>query len=154
MNNTRISPTIRPVRDSDRDQWEELFLAYGVFYETSFPPETIEGVWGWLMDSNHPVSCFVASDGSTLLGFAHIREHPDTFVAGPGWFLDDLFTRPGNRGHGVGRALISAVVAHAGSHGGGTVRWITAKDNVTARGLYDTLAKRTTWVMYEKEVES
>jgi GNAT superfamily N-acetyltransferase len=144
---------IRPIETSDRDQWEALFLAYGVFYETAFAKHVVDGVWAWLMDSSHSVSCFVAESEGTLLGFAHLREQADTFRAGPSWFLDDLFTAPAARGQGVGRALIAALKAHGASHGGGDLRWITAADNSTAQHLYDTLASRTSWVMYEVDTE-
>jgi ribosomal protein S18 acetylase RimI-like enzyme len=153
MGETQSLYVVRPMSAGDRAQWEELFLAYGVFYETSFGPEVLEGVWGWLMDPAHPVSGFVASHEDTLLGFAHLREHPDTFEAGPSWFLDDLFTRPEARGKGVARSLINALSDHVASHGGGTIRWITASDNTTAQGLYDQIATRTSWVMYEKEAK-
>jgi hypothetical protein len=29
------------------------------------------------------------------------------------------------------------------------MKWITADDNDTAMGLYDTIAQKTRWVMYE-----
>ncbi len=144
---------IREIQPSDRDQWEALFLAYGVFYETAFTQRTVEGVWGWLMDPTHSLSGFVAEAEGALLGFAHLREQADTFRAGPSWFLDDLFTAPAARGRGVGRALIDALKEHGAAHGGGDLRWITAANNTTAQHLYDSLASRTSWVMYELDTE-
>lgn len=144
---------IRKIQPADRDQWEALFLAYGVFYETAFTQQIVEGVWEWLMDPSHSVSGFVAESEGTLLGFAHLREQADTFRAGPSWFLDDLFTLPTARGRGVGRALIDALKEHGAAHGGGDLRWITAADNTQAQHLYDTLASRTSWVMYELDTE-
>jgi len=142
--------TVRLAKASDKEQWEAMFLAYGVFYETDFTPDILEGVWGWILDSSHPVSAFVADQAGELLGFAHLREQADTFVAGPSWFLDDLFTHPHARGQGVASALIEALRAYAESHGGGELRWITAQDNLTAQRLYDAIATKTSWVMYEK----
>jgi GNAT superfamily N-acetyltransferase len=145
---------IRPIGAGDRAQWEELFLAYGVFYETAFTPEIIKGVWEWLMNPQHSVHGFVAEEQGTLLGFAHLREQADTFRAGPSWFLDDLFTGPEARGRGVGRQLIAALRSHGASHGGGDLRWITAADNNQAQHLYDSVATRTSWVMYETDSEA
>jgi len=141
--------SVRDVELGDRTQWESLFLAYGVYYETAFTPLTIAGVWEWLMEQGHPVMCFVAVDQDTILGFAHLRRQHDTFSAGPSWFLDDLFTTPKARGLGVGRALITRVKAHATAHGGGELRWFTEAENTTAQRLYDTLATKSSWVVYE-----
>ncbi len=144
--------SIRAIEPRDHDEWRALFTAYGVFYETEFTPAALDGVWAWLMDAAHDVSALVAEDDSSkLIGFAHLRRLHDTFTAGPGWSLDDLYVVPERRGQGVARALIAACESTARVAGGGTLRWITASDNTTAQRLYDTVATRTTWVTYEKE---
>ena len=76
---------------------------------------------------------------------------PDTFTAGPAWYLDDLYVEPGHRGSGAGAALIDAVAERATSDGGGTLSWVTAADNVTAQSVYNKLAKKTTVITYERE---
>jgi GNAT superfamily N-acetyltransferase len=149
--------SIRDVSAGDRAVWERLFRAYGEFYKTSFDDTVIAGVWEWLMDAAHPTSAKVAErttsrDGSTsVIGFAHFHQVPDTFTAAPEWFLDDLFVDPGARGSGAATALIEAVTDHARANGGGKIRWITAEDNVTAQSVYNRVATRTTWVTYQKE---
>ncbi|UYN84620.1 MAG: GNAT family N-acetyltransferase [Microcella sp.] len=143
---------VRPIDTGDEARWRELFTAYGVFYETAFSDEVLDGVWTWLMDAHHPLFCLVADLDGEVVGFAHVREQPDTFTAGPGWFLDDLYTVPEVRGSGAGTALLEAIAEHARAHGGGTVRWITAADNERAQSVYDRLATRTSWVTYEWEV--
>jgi len=146
---------IRPVEPRDHDEWRALFLAYGVFYQTGFPAEVLDGVWAWLMDDAHEVSALVAETAGTagprLAGFAHLRRLQDTFTAGPAWSLDDLYVAPEHRGAGVAGSLIAACEATAHAAGGGTLRWITASDNLTAQRLYDRVATRTGWVTYEKE---
>jgi ribosomal protein S18 acetylase RimI-like enzyme len=143
---------IRPIASDDHDQWRALFRAYGVFYETHFPDDVLDGVWGWLMDPQHEVKALVAEQDGALVGFAHIRKLSDTFTAGPSWFLDDLYVAPENRGTGVARALIERGYADATAAGGGTFRWITAAENETAQLLYDRIATRAGWVVYEKEL--
>ncbi|MCY7413289.1 MAG: GNAT family N-acetyltransferase [Salinibacterium sp.] len=160
---------IRDILPSDRSSWEALFLAYGQFYETAFEPHVIEGVWAWLMDATAPVSAVVAlgeprndpsndvdgdrNSGVTgpVIGFAHYRRTVDTFTAGPAWHLDDLFIDPDARKGGHATALIAAVVDRATAGGGGTLRWITASDNLGAQRIYDRVANRMTWVTYEQE---
>jgi GNAT superfamily N-acetyltransferase len=149
-----MTTTIRPIEASDEMAWRALFSAYGEFYKTSFDENTLSGVFSWLMDGDHPEQCFVAESQGTVVGFAHLQRQVDTFTAGPGWFLDDLFVDPDHRGAGIARALISHLSSYAAAHGGGTLRWITAADNHTAQGLYDQIATRTSWVMYESETGS
>lgn len=146
--------TVRPIAAGDAARWRELFAAYGVFYETVFDDTVLDGVWAWLLDAQHPLFCLVAEHGGEVVGFAHVREQPDTFTAGPGWFLDDLYTAPEARGSGAGTALLDAIAEHARAHGGGTIRWITAADNDRAQRVYDRLATRTTWVTYELETSA
>ncbi len=152
--------TVRDIREGDRDDWRRLFTDYGVFYETAFSDTVLDGVWAWLMDAESEVCAVVAventgaADGERVgraFGFAHYRQLPDTFTAGPAWFLDDLYVEPGHRGSGAGTALIDAVAERAASAGGGTLRWITAADNATAQRVYDRVASKTTWVTYERE---
>jgi GNAT superfamily N-acetyltransferase len=143
---------VRPVAARDSVRWRELFAAYGAFYGTTFAPGVLDGVWAWLMDDAHPVRALVAERDGVVIGFAHVRDQPDTFTAGPSWFLDDLFTDPSSRGTGAATALLGAIEEHARAEGGGTVRWITGADNSAAQRLYDRVATRTTWVTYEREV--
>jgi len=143
---------VRPIASDDHDEWRELFRAYGVFYETHFTDDVFDGVWSWLVDPGHEVNALVAEDEGSLVGFAHIRRLSDTFTAGPAWFLDDLYVAPVARGRGVARALIERGYADATAAGGGTFRWITAADNETAQQLYERIATRAGWVVYEKEL--
>ncbi len=143
---------VRTATSSDEARWRELFTAYGVFYETEFSAEVLDGVWAWVMDARHPVTCLLAELGGTVVGFAHVRAQPDTFTAGDAWFLDDLYTAPEARGSGAATSLIAAIEQRAAERGGGTLRWITAADNHRAQALYDRLATRSTWVTYEKEI--
>jgi GNAT superfamily N-acetyltransferase len=142
---------IRPVELNDRERWEELFVAYGVFYETEFSSDVVAGVWNWLMDDAHEVKAFVAVVHGEIVGFAHYRSLADTFTAAPSWNLDDLFVSPDARGSGGATALIEGVAAKARERGGGTLRWITAADNETAQRVYAKLANRADWVTYELE---
>lgn len=142
---------IRDIDARDRDQWEALFLAYGVFYKTDFSREVLDGVWAWLMDEDAAVKALVSASGDTVLGFAMYRSLPDTFTAKPAWFLDDLYVAPEHRGSGAATALIKEVAARAKKQGGGALRWITAESNTTAQSIYNKLAKRTDYVTYELE---
>jgi GNAT superfamily N-acetyltransferase len=144
-----MSVNVRPVEPGDADAWRRLFRAYGVFYETSFDDAQLDHVWGLLTTDGSGVDALVAEVDGAVVGIAHYRSHPDTFSTGNDWYLDDLFTDPSARGTGVASALIERLSELARATGPGTLRWITAEDNVTAQRVYDRLAKRTTWVTYE-----
>jgi ribosomal protein S18 acetylase RimI-like enzyme len=142
---------IRAIQPSDKAQWARLFVAYGVFYETAFTQEIVDAVFAKLVDDSPEIEGVVATLDDRLVGFALYRRLYDTFTAGPGWHLDDLYVDPSARGQGVATDLIEAVTIIARENGGGTVRWITAADNTTAQSVYDKVAVRKTWVTYEKE---
>ena len=145
---------VRRAVAGDRDAWTRLFVAYGVFYNSTFDETVLAGVWDWIQDASHEVDAVVAvDDGGSLVGFAHYRRQADTFTAGTGWTLDDLYVSPDARGAGAATALIEAVAEAAHAGGGGTLRWITAADNTTAQRLYDRVATRATWVTYERDVD-
>lgn len=146
-----MTVTVRPIEARDESVWRELFVAYGVFYETEFAEPQISTVWGWLMDPTHPTKAWVAEIDGAVVGFGHMRTHWNTFTGGPAWFLDDLYTSSAARGHGAGTQIINALRAHADANGGGTISWITAENNITAQSVYDKLAARQTWVTYEMD---
>lgn len=143
---------IRDIQENDRARWEELFLAYGVFYQTDFTPDILEGVWAWLMDDATPsygiVSVDSATGSATVTGFALFRPLLDTFTARRSWFLDDLYVDPGFRGSGAATDLIAEVGRRAA---GAPVRWFTGETNLTAQSIYNKVAKRTDYLTYEME---
>ncbi len=142
---------IRPIAPSDRGAWDELFLAYGVFYETSFTSEVLDRVWALMLEPTSGVDALVAEKDGQVVAFAHYRSHPDTFTGGRDWYLDDLYVSLDARGAGLATELVEhiAELARAGESGG-TLRWITAADNARAQRVYDRIALKTDWVMYEK----
>lgn len=144
-----MTTTVRALADDDAARWRELFHAYGVFYETDFSDEVLDRVWALLRADGSGVDGLVAEHDGRVVGIAHYRSHPDTFTGGRDWFLDDLFVDAASRGSGAGRALIEHLAGLARGTGG-SLRWITADTNEIAQALYDKVATRTRWVMYEK----
>jgi len=144
---------IRAIAPADRQAWQRLFTAYGVFYETQFTDDVVDAVWALLLEPGSGVDALVAERDGMVVGFAHYRSHPDTFTGGRDWFLDDLYVDPDARGAGHATALIEHLADLARSTGpAGTLRWITAADNERAQRVYDRIAIKTTWVTYEKSL--
>ncbi len=151
---TMNHPTVRPLLPADEARWRHLFRAYREFYRLPESEDIVSRAWGWLMDPRHECTALVAEVDGDLVGFAHHRRFSSPYTGTTGIFLDDLFTDPGTRGRGVGRALIDRLKEMAAAEGRSVVQWATAADNHTAQALYDTLATRTSWITYEAEPAS
>ncbi|GAA2232782.1 GNAT family N-acetyltransferase [Herbiconiux moechotypicola] len=142
---------VRPVSESEFFPWHAVYTGYGEFYETPLHDEKAVLVWSWIIDPANELECLVAvDDEGSVIGLAHFREFARPLEGNRGIYLDDLFVLPEKRTSGVGRALIEAVYAVGRERGIAVVTWITAKDNETARKLYDSVASKTKWVTYEK----
>lgn len=140
---------IVPIDASFEAEWRRLFRGYGQFYSRTLNDAQLDRVWGWLHDPAHEVEGLLAVDGDQVLGLAHFRRMPSPLRAEDLGFLDDLFVDPQARGGRVGEALVDALADIARQRGWPVIRWITADDNYRARALYDRMAKKTTWNLYE-----
>ena len=64
-------------------------------------------------------------------------------------FLDDLFVDPQYRGQKIGEKILHELKKISKSKGWNLVRWITRNDNLRAKSLYDKVAEKTTWDLFE-----
>jgi ribosomal protein S18 acetylase RimI-like enzyme len=151
---THGSLIIRPVQASEFAEWADLYRGYRDFYALKFDEAVIDRVWRWITDESHEVNALVAVAGQDLVGLAHYRRFARPSSGTEGLFLDDLYTAPGARGMGAGRALLAHISALAERDGRSVVRWITAEDNTRARALYDSTATATKWVTYDMVPET
>ena len=141
---------IRMAGDDDFFGWLPLFEGYCRFYETELDDAKALIVWNWIRDEADSLQAALAVDEEGRpIGLAQFRTVPATLAATRGIHLDDLYVDEEHRADGIGRALIEFVHARAAEIGTGGVTWITAPDNAEAQRLYDQLAKRTSWVLYE-----
>jgi GNAT superfamily N-acetyltransferase len=144
--------TVRLVAPTDLDQWEALWEGYNTFYERTVPPEITRMTWSRFFDVSEPVHALVAEKDGRLLGLVHYLFHRSTDLIGPTCYLQDLFTAEEARGQGVGRALIEAVYERAKAAGSPLVYWQTHETNVTAMALYDKVAERSGFLVYENQL--
>jgi GNAT superfamily N-acetyltransferase len=148
--------TIRPVRAADRAAWEPLWAGYNAFYgragATALAPAITHATWQRFFDADEPVRALVAEQGGELRGLAHYLFHRSTTRIEPVCYLQDLFTAPAARGHGVGRALIEGVYAQARAAGARRVYWQTQESNSAGRMLYDKLARHLGFIVYSNDV--
>jgi len=139
---------IRALRPDERGSWQPLWDGYLSFYKAAVPSEVTDTTWARLHDPAEPMYVLGAFFDGALVGIVHYLFHRSTWTIDNYCYLQDLFTAPEARGHGVGRALIEAVYDQAKAAGASRVYWLTHETNATARALYDTLADRPGFIQY------
>ena len=141
---------IRPLHSSDRARWDPLWQGYLRFYRHSLPAAVTDRAFARLTKPEDALRGLIAERDGVLLGFVHYQFHPSTWALRDYCYLEDLYVDPAARGGGVGRALIHAVYAQADRAQAATVYWLTQEFNADGRALYDTLARRTSFIRYER----
>jgi GNAT superfamily N-acetyltransferase len=139
--------TIAPLQPEDRAAWETLARGYKTFYNTPTSEADYAAAWRRLIERDG-VQGFAAFIDGELVGIAHYLFHTSTW-APLTCYLQDLFTAPAARGHGVGRALIEAVAGEAQARGATRYYWLTQEQNATARALYDKVARYAGFIRYD-----
>ena len=156
MTKNRVPITVRPVKPEDYDAWKPHWDEYNAFYErvgpTALPDEVTQTTWRRFFDASEPMHCIVADREDKLVGICHYIFHRSTARLAPVCYLQDLFTAPDYRGHGIGRALIEGVYERAKDAGSTRVYWLTHSTNTPGRTLYDKVAKNLGFIQYVSEL--
>jgi len=143
-------PNVRALSSNDRPQWDSLWTGYLRFYRKRLSPEITNATFARLVDPTQQPHGLVAEVNGSLVGFVHYLFHPTTWSLTEICYLEDLFVDTTARGAGAGRALIEAVYAAADRSKASVVYWMTQEFNADGRALYDTLARRTSFIRYER----
>ena len=141
---------IRPVQARDRERWGVLWDGYLDFYRAGLPDAVTAYTFDRLCASADGLFGYVAESGEELTGLVHAVVHPSTWSASGYCYLEDLYVDRAARGGGVAKALIEAVAAEAAVRGADRVYWHTQEFNGPARSLYDQVAHRTSFVVYQR----
>jgi GNAT superfamily N-acetyltransferase len=145
-----VTLVVRAPEAADEAAWRTLWAGYNRFYRAAVGDDVTAALWARLLRADGPIHGLVAEVDGKLAGLAHLLLHPSTWSLQPSCYLEDLFVAPAARGQDVGRALIEAATALAHRHGADRLYWHTQEFNAPARSLYDTLAERTSFIMYRR----
>ena len=140
---------IRQIKTEDRNDWEKLYKSYAEFYKVEMNDKILQKVWSWLHDKNHEVEGLVYVVNENIVAFAHYRRMPRPLFGKDIGFLDDLFVDPDHRGKRIGEKIIKELQKISKSRGWDLIRWTTRNNNIRAKSLYDRVAEKTSWDMYE-----
>jgi ribosomal protein S18 acetylase RimI-like enzyme len=141
--------SVRPLEASDHRAWARLFAAYR--YEEGLSPndEIVARVWSWLLDPDinlHGCAAFV--DGN-VAGLAHFHLFPRPLSGSHGIYLDNLFVDGAYRRRRVASTLLVYFAEIARSRGCTLLRWVVRPDNLQACELYERIAERAEWQVFE-----
>jgi GNAT superfamily N-acetyltransferase len=144
-----MTVTIRRIEPRDEARWRQLWDAYTRFYETEPVDAVTRHTWARIMDPASPVWAIVAErDGDGVIGIANCVMEERTSALTPACYLSDLFVDPDQRAGGVGRMLISWLVAESKARGWSRLYWHTKETNYRARALYDQFTTHSGFLRY------
>ena len=129
---------VRPAGPADLEALVPLFDGYRRFYGEAADLDLARRFIGERLSRMDTV-IFLAEVGGKPAGFTHLFPIFSSTRCRRLWLLNDLFVDPGNRTHGVGKALLLAARAYAESTGACGLELATAHTNVTAQRLYESL---------------
>ena len=115
-----------------------LFDAYRVFYEQ---PSDLAGARNYLQErlTKRDSVLFLARHKDKGLGFTQLYPSLTSIRMRRLWILYDLYVSPEARRQGIGRALLEKARHFAQENGAHRLELSTAKDNLPAQALYESL---------------
>ena len=132
---------LRPAEPADLDTIIELIHALA---EYEREPEAVkldrEVLRGHLFGPRPHAEVLIAeTDDGMSAGFALFFHNFSTWEGRPGIYLEDLFVRPGYRGHGYGKTLLVELARIAVERGCGRLEWSVLDWNEPSIAFYKAL---------------
>ena len=138
----------RLVIPSDRDSWTALWRDYLAFYGAERPADVYDSTWARICDPEQAMFSALSFRDGRAVGLVNFLYHKSFWDVQDRIYLNDLYVAPDARGAGIGEALVDLVSTHARENDAAQVYWLTAKDNTTARRLYDRIGTLTPFIKY------
>lgn len=135
--------SIRPATAADLPLIGQLIRDLAEYEKLAHEVRFDEAVMGAKLFGPRPYAEVVIGelDGEPQ-GFALFFHNFSTFEGRPGIYLEDLFVRPGARGAGLGKALLSHLAALAIERDCARLEWSVLDWNEPAIGFYRKLGAR------------
>ena len=147
---------IRIAELTDFETIAPLFDAYRKFYEQPADLSLATRFIHDRLEKNQSVIILASNDDRQVLGFCQLYPTFCSIEAAPIYALYDLFVIPEARRSGAGKALLQAAERHAAQNGMARLDLTTAKTNVSAQSLYESLGwiQDDVYYAYSKRVEA
>lgn len=147
-----MAVTIRPVEESDLDQWQQLWEKYLIFYKAKLPEGIAEFNFKRFLDPQVKMWSALAIDSDTnrAIGMVNYFTHIQTWDFKDKLLLNDLYVDEDCRLKGVGKKLIEFVYNEADKMGAPQVYWNTDFDNHRAQLLYTKVGEKTGKLSYKR----
>jgi ribosomal protein S18 acetylase RimI-like enzyme len=147
-------PSIRIATSKDIEAVAMLFDAYRQFYEQDADPQLAAVFIHDRIEKNESVILVSENEDFELLGFCQLYPTFCSVIALPICTLYDLYVQPKARKSGVGEALLRAAEEYATRNGFARMDLSTAKTNLPAQSLYESLGweRDELFYTYSKQV--
>lgn len=133
-----MTPEIRRATVADLGALAPLFHAYRAFYGRAGDEAAAERYLEGRLAAGDAVVLLARLDGNAV-GFTLLYPTFSSVRLAPLWLLNDLFVAPEARRAGLGAALLRAAEEAARAAGAGGLFLRTARDNLPAQALYESL---------------
>jgi ribosomal protein S18 acetylase RimI-like enzyme len=152
MQNNQV--TIRLATINDMQAAAELFDQYRQFYEQKPDLQLAKTFIAERLNNQDSVIFVAENSEDDLIGFCQIYPSFCSVAAAKIGVLYDLFVDSNARKTGAGRALMLAAHEYAAKNGMARLDLSTAKDNLKAQALYESLGwvRDDVFYVYNKEI--
>jgi ribosomal protein S18 acetylase RimI-like enzyme len=130
---------IREATSADLPALGTLFDGYRQFYKLATDVTRSTEYLRARLSAGDSFVLVAADETDELLGFTQLYPTWCSLLAGPVYVLYDLYVEPHARRRGVARALLQGAAARARRDGKLRMSLSTAKTNVNAQALYESL---------------
>jgi GNAT superfamily N-acetyltransferase len=128
------------IREATPDDVPQVLALIRELAEYEGEPDAVvateAGLYDALFGADAFAKCHIAERDGAVVGFALWFRNFSTWLGKPGIYLEDLFVQPDHRGSGLGKALLTTLIAIARERGYGRVEWSVLDRNEPAIGFY------------------